>query len=522
MDSNIDAQTIMEEVQRLVQDRRRQLSAGQLEAHTSLAPAADQGREALAASANQADLLNPNLVPITGIAGLFARILRPFRRKFLFPFLSRQTTFNQAMLESIEPIASRLQSLPQEMKAEMEEMKAEMERLREHGDRSVTDLIARQEEHEAEMERLREHGDRSVTDLIARQEEHEADIGRLREHGDRSVTDLIARQEKIELTWLRTPTTEQTEQAALRARLDELRMDFLKLSSRWEGLREDLRDSVDKELSGIRLQVADLGRQWRRLFWEEGKRTLPPALSESAKEYREEFDYFGFEERLRGSETSIKDGQESYLQYFAEPFPNCGPASEQGDNLPILDIGCGRGEFLEILREASLLGHGVDASLDNVLRCQEKGLEVVHADALEYLASLPDESQRGIFACQFIEHLPVDYLVAFIRACFQKIHPGGKVIFETINPDCLMALRNFYADLSHQKVIPSTTARFLVESSGFQNVAILYRSPYPIEHTIPLCAGDTALAKQINQAFKQLNQILFGPQDYAVIGTRLV
>jgi O-antigen chain-terminating methyltransferase len=263
-------------------------------------------------------------------------------------------------------------------------------------------------------------------------------------------------------------------------------------------------------------EVSELGRRWRKLFWEHGREAAPVGLADSAREYLREPDYVGFENRMRGGEATVREKQRLYVTYFRDRAST--PGCEDGGY--VLDVGCGRGEFLELARQEGVAARGVDLLIDNVLHCRDKGLDVAHGDALEHLSSLPDESLAGVFAAQFIEHLPVDYLVAFVRACFQKVRPGGRVILETINPECVVAMKNFYADLSHQKPIPAATARFLLETSGFANVETLYLSPHPESDSLQFCSGDSPLVAQINRAFDRLNRLLFGPQDYAVVATR--
>lgn len=451
--NTIDVKPIMEEIQRLAEERRRLRSTGHAPSQNG-----SGANVPLPISASQADLLNLPVAPSGGLRGQLKGFLHRLRQKALSRVLRHQTAFNRAAVESLETLGTRLQEALQSR---------------------------------AEFDQRTEQ----ALDTLGLQ-----------------IQALPGSVEQMELAWLRAPATVEEEHEALKARLDELRMDLLRLWSQREALSRQLRTETDTHLAGLRFQVAELGRRWRRLFWEADQKIIPPSLAHAAREYYQEFDYFGFEERLRGNETSIRDKQQLYLRYFH--------GSVASSSAPILDVGCGRGEFLELLRGAGLSARGVDISLDNILRCQEKGLEVVHADALEYLASLPHESLGGIFACQFVEHLPVSHLVAFARTCFQKLQPGGKVILETINPECVVAMKNFYADLSHHKPIPAATAHFLLESSGFQQVETLYLAPYPAEDALGLCAGTTPLVPQINRAFERLNRLLFGYQDYAVVATR--
>jgi SAM-dependent methyltransferase len=223
------------------------------------------------------------------------------------------------------------------------------------------------------------------------------------------------------------------------------------------------------------------------------------------------FDYFGFEERFRGSETGIKERQSVYVEYFK--------GSE-----PVLDMGCGRGEFLELLREAGIKAQGVDIDLDMVLLCQEKELDVMRADAYAYLESLPDESLGGLFAAQVVEHLDPSQVIELVNLCHRKLQSGGILIFETPNPACLIIFaRNFYTDFSHIRPVHPEAMKFLFESAGFQNVQAKFSSPVEPSMRIPPLS-DVAVSAQtveeFNTGIERLNNLLYGFQDYAVIGRK--
>jgi 2-polyprenyl-3-methyl-5-hydroxy-6-metoxy-1,4-benzoquinol methylase len=223
------------------------------------------------------------------------------------------------------------------------------------------------------------------------------------------------------------------------------------------------------------------------------------------------FDYFGFEERFRGSEEDIKKRQRVYIEYFRE--------AEQ-----VLDIGCGRGEFLELLKEAGIKARGVDLDLDMVLYCQEKGLDVIKEDAYVYLESLPDEALGGLFAAQVVEHLEPSCLIELVHLCQRKLRPGGILIFETPNPVCLTVFaRSFYMDFTHIKPIHPEAMKFLFESAGFQDLQLKCSSPVEAGMRIPLLSGvsgDAKVAEEFNRGIERLNDLLYGFQDYAVVGRK--
>ncbi len=153
-------------------------------------------------------------------------------------------------------------------------------------------------------------------------------------------------------------------------------------------------------------------------------------------------DYFAFESRMRGSTESVRDRQRPYVEDFRGAEP-------------VLDLGCGRGEFLVLLRQAGIESRGVDIDADMVAYARGDGLEVEQAGAVEYLEGVEDGSLGGIFAAQLLEHLPAAVVVRLLELAAAKLRPGGVLVAETINPLSPIALRNYFADLTHaQPLVP--------------------------------------------------------------------
>ena len=211
---------------------------------------------------------------------------------------------------------------------------------------------------------------------------------------------------------------------------------------------------------------------------------------------------------MRGSREEISARQQGYLTEFAS-----------ADD--ILDVGCGRGEFLVLLRDAGKRATGIDIDADMVAQCRDEGLDVVRAEAVEHLSGLASESLGGIFAAQVVEHLPPAELVAFLAAARVALAPGGVIVLETINPASLCALRNYFADLTHAQPLVPETLSFLVESAGFTGPRIAYTSPVPDRgRLIDVPFGDAIPAEALaasRRNIELLNGLLFAPQDYAVI-----
>jgi SAM-dependent methyltransferase len=224
--------------------------------------------------------------------------------------------------------------------------------------------------------------------------------------------------------------------------------------------------------------------------------------------------YVRFEDRHRGSREDIRQRQRGYLELFLEE--------------PILDVGCGRGEFLELCREAKREARGIDTDPGMVATCREAGLDVERADLLAYLMELPSDSLGGVFCAQVIEHLTPEAFVALAQLAYAKLEPGGVLLCETPNPACLTVFSGaFYVDLTHQKPIHPEAARFVLEAAGFRDVEVRFVNPVPpemkLQHLEPLWymrRYEEAFLQALNDNFARLNDLLWGAQDYAVIGRK--
>jgi O-antigen chain-terminating methyltransferase len=175
----------------------------------------------------------------------------------------------------------------------------------------------------------------------------------------------------------------------------------------------------------------------------------------------ESFDYAEFENKFRGPDGLIRD----HLGYFVPHLEAC---------RKVIDLGCGRGELLEVLREAGIPAVGVEANADQAAAARAKSLEIVEADLFEHLQSLPDESLDAIVSAQVIEHIPFDRMVALFHLSHRKLREGGVFIAETVNPHCTAAFKFFYMDATHVTVIYPEVAQFVAETAGFAHVEIIY------------------------------------------------
>ena len=234
--------------------------------------------------------------------------------------------------------------------------------------------------------------------------------------------------------------------------------------------------------------------------------------------------YVGFEDQFRGSTAEIRRRVEEYLPIFAG-------IGAQGSGIPngdVLDVGCGRGEFLEMLREHGIRARGIDVNSAMVEVCRGKGLEAETGDALTYLRGLPDASLGGLFAAQVVEHLEPRYLAQLLDAAFEKLRPGAPIVLETINPACWFAFfESYIRDLTHVRPVHPDTLKYLLVATGFQHVEVRYRAPYPESEKLQKLAAAggqqvavTDLVETLNANVEKINRLLFTYLDYAAIGRR--
>ena len=228
------------------------------------------------------------------------------------------------------------------------------------------------------------------------------------------------------------------------------------------------------------------------------------------------FKYLSFEDQFRGAPDDISRRLTEYVELFAG----------QSD---VVDMGCGRGEFLELLRARGISARGVDLNQAMVEASRARGLSVEVGDALAYLRSIGEGSIGGLFAAQVVEHLPPDYLGALLETAAHKMKPGGVIVLETINPACWLAFfESYIRDLTHVRPLHPDTLQYLLRVNGFHDVRVEFKSPVAEESRLqPIVLPDTQLPPALGdvvQAFNEnvakLNARLFTFQDYAVIGRK--
>jgi len=295
---------------------------------------------------------------------------------------------------------------------------------------------------------------------------------------------------------------------------------------RYELRVEDLRASFGVVHQATQMLKRELGR-----LQEVGLAAATSDVDVSAPHHRQStgdvlnhalnsYKYVGFENHYRGSTDDIRERLATYLPRFD------GAAD-------VLDVGCGRGEFLDLLRERGVAARGIDTNHEMVQVCRERGLAADEGDALSYLRGIPDASLGGLFAAQVVEHLEPGYLLNLLDAAFLKLRPGATLVLETINVASWSAFFHSYIrDLTHIRPLHPDTLQYFVTASGFQNVRVEYRSPLPASAKLErLPAPDKGAALKtppapvnlmlaFNHNVEKLNGLRFADQDYAGIGER--
>jgi O-antigen chain-terminating methyltransferase len=290
---------------------------------------------------------------------------------------------------------------------------------------------------------------------------------------NRAVAEDQARSIEEELRQLKTELTDtglavrsllQHEQDACR-RLDELE------SSRSDADQQHARrlDRLESTRGGL-AQVARRVEQLERTIaaWHDVMRRVEAQHVPDSD--RDEF-YAELEDHFRGTEEDIRGRQEQYLQ-----FVNAAGAGTT--EAPLLDLGCGRGEWLNLLRDHGMKARGVDLNEVFLRRCRQKHLEVDQADALQYLHSTTPGSLGAITGFHIIEHMPADKQLRLIELAFRALRPGGLLILETPNPEHLsVAALRFHYDPTHVRPVPSVLMEFMAKHVGFRDVRIELSSP---------------------------------------------
>ncbi|MBP8005723.1 MAG: methyltransferase domain-containing protein [Acinetobacter sp.] len=347
---------------------------------------------------------------------------------------------------------------------------------------------------------------------------HKADGSQLAELATQLTSGLAQKADGSQLAELATQLTSGLAQKADGSQLAELATQLAsgltakEDSSQIIGEISDIRQKIQEH----KLNIVDTQRRITMLL-EEARKRLPAPISQNQIETMlEEEDhlldafYVSLEDRFRGTREDIKKRSEVYV-------PVVRKAQAGTIVAPILDIGCGRGEWLEVLGENGLVAKGIDLNRIMVSHCQELNLDVSQAEAIEHLRSLKPNSLGAVTGIHIIEHIPFRQLVALLDEVLRVLKPGGVAIFETPNPENLIVgACNFYFDPTHLNPLPPPMIQFVAETRGFIKVEIeRLLANRNIKSLMPLGCDESG-SEIINPIIKIIQDAFYSAPDYAV------
>lgn len=273
--------------------------------------------------------------------------------------------------------------------------------------------------------------------------------------------------------------------------------------------------AVEERLDRISGRLAEIGAR-QNLIFRQARAALDDELRpEQLRELSRELD-LEHEELRADLQDVFRGSREHITELLGAYLPDVEAAPGSG---PVIDIGCGRGEWLEVLRDAGIDSYGVDSDQLTVDRCTERGLDVRHDDALAHLRSLPESSVRAITCFHIVEHLSLDTLVGLIDAALLALRPGGLLIMETPNPSNLVVgAFDFYLDPTHLRPVHPEFLRFLVLQRGFLEAELRFLHPMDVDRlNSEDLAGSGRDPVRAERLVDRLNTLLAGPADYAVL-----
>ena len=424
-------------------------------------------------------------------------------RRYIDPVISWQTEFNGSTVRIINRTLQKYAELDQRQ----HELKTAFSSLKQEQDKTIDESISMiknelDSKFEAKVQKQL---------LIIKENRNETNQAILH-----SISDL---KNEFDIKFNNMVFTSQSELEHLIVENlnNQIHPDELNLEMLIEKGRIKVKENVDARVKEIFAQMEEdiHARAWLAHVLEDRvQKGLAQKRDPHTMIFKENLNYFLFEEQFRGSRDVIKQRQLAFLSYFE----NCSR---------VLDIGCGRGEFLEILKSHDIGGIGVDCDPDMVVYCRSLQLVAEQSDAITYLMTLEDNSLDGIFIDQVVEHLDPEYLIRLLALCHQKIKIGYYIVVETINPLSFVSFVNFYIDLTHKKPVHPETLLYLFTASGFRECETQFFSPVSDECRLKKI-GSTANMNEIekenvkvyNHNIGMLNSLLFGAQDYAVIGKK--
>jgi 2-polyprenyl-3-methyl-5-hydroxy-6-metoxy-1,4-benzoquinol methylase len=484
---HINVQEIVDQIQGTAQNRQQNVGYVDPNGAASDGPVAFD----LASLQNNYDIYNIHFTSHRGRVGWLVVQAKRLLRKLLTPILERQLAYNAANTHLWRQVAEALQNQTATSQALHKALAEEIEGLYEAVRRTVVEPVeALGQQQTAAVQALRDAMTEQIESLGHQQA---AAIGALQS----ALSNNLAHRVK-EVRDSVTQTLQAQEEQFSRAE---------------RSLADACARITELEKIGLKLKT-NLNLQERRLtmFLEEARKRLPNPLDKEqlgflAEEERHALDalYLALEDQFRGSREEIKERLRIYLPILKE-------AKLGSKKMPILDVGCGRGEWLELLKEQNLKAQGVDVNRVLAESCREQGLDVIEQDVIVHLRSLPDASLGAVTGFHIIEHLPFEVVVKLIDEIVRVLKPDGVAILETPNPEnVLVGSHTFYLDPTHRNPLPSALIKFIVEARGLCRVEVMNLHS-PNVHRVKEAGLD--------EITKRFNDLFYGPMDYAVVARK--
>jgi 2-polyprenyl-3-methyl-5-hydroxy-6-metoxy-1,4-benzoquinol methylase len=352
----------------------------------------------------------------------------------------------------------------------------------------------------------------AIAAVSARVRNAKQGVGQLNPRNPGLVSNFVQAAKRVlqrSLTWYTRPLQNYHDQVA--EALDEHGKLIVAMDQFLRRYDNKLREHLNMEIVRLHGEISRLDEEALRLddetlrLDEETGRLRSEILRLDRELSRVEADYI--DRLIREAEVATQQHFIPYLEFFREVSP-------------VVDIGCGRGEFLSLLKEAGIASYGVDLDEDAIEVASRKALRVVHEDLFEHLGQLPERSLGGIFSSRVIEFLPEHLQMEFVARCSGKIKPGGVLLIETANPDSRRGYgRVFSLDASHFRPVPAELMKSVLESNCFRDVRIMF----PAIVQVASATTDSSVNTDAShvEAMSGSSDRLIASPTYAVEGRRV-
>lgn len=438
--------------------------------------------------------------PVVGpVLDLVRRLMRPLVQPFIDPYVDRQERFNAEVVRHLNELGARLETRLGRVWDDLVARASDPRLLEARLEAALSDYdTALRQRHAVLFDALEQ-------ELWAlRQAVADAGQGDLADRLAALEGKLVERAQAVDRRF-------DEKDRALEEAFDRVASDILAQvgHARAVGVGEaELMETRTLLREALERTGAEQGR--------EGEASAPrfdSELQERLRGWMADQDYRAFQDEFRGDASAIRERMEGHLEVF------------RGAPGPVADLGCGRGEFLDLLAGEDIDAVGVEINAADVEECRSRGHRAEEGDLFEWLEARPPGSLGGIFLAQVIEHLPPPAWSRFIDLAATRLAPGGVLLVETINPESLYALgRAYVLDPTHTRPVHPDLLGFFATRAGFENVEVRLQAAVPDEVLLTPLAEEPGergeLVREINRRLRRINEICCAPQEYALVARR--